>query len=156
MGKDYDRYVTPQNTPRFSERKILFLMAMGVLVLNVLLIALICPECWKGAAICAGWACAFAAIQCMDKRKEHWTWGYIIAWCVINALITAGFVLVAGLYWFFALLAVEVAALCFTAKRWCRMAPGVRIRAIECLLCARIVAKRKRLRYTFFEKIKSF
>ena len=29
MGKDYDRYVTPQNTPRFSERKILFLMAMG-------------------------------------------------------------------------------------------------------------------------------
>jgi hypothetical protein len=117
MGKDYDRYVTPQNTPRFSERKILFLMTMGVLVLNVLLIALICPEYWKGAAICACWACAFAVIQCIDKRIEHWTWGYIIAWCVINALITAGFVLVAGLYWFFALLAVEVAALCFAAKR---------------------------------------
>ena len=38
MGKRYDWEVTPQNTPRFKEKRILVLLANGLFVLNLLII----------------------------------------------------------------------------------------------------------------------
>lgn len=44
MGKRYDWQVTPQNTRRFKQRRILFLLAMGILVLNLLCAAFLLAE----------------------------------------------------------------------------------------------------------------
>ena len=47
MGKRYDRYVTSQNTPRFKERRLLFLAAVGIFALNLILTGIINSHCNK-------------------------------------------------------------------------------------------------------------
>ena len=44
MGKRYDWQVTPQNTPRFKERRLLFLVVSGILVLNLILTGVFLAE----------------------------------------------------------------------------------------------------------------
>ena len=110
MGKDYDDNVTPQNTPRFQERRILFLTASGLLAVNFLMFALLSLPMRKGALILAALTGCFAAVQFTDKRKSLWSWGYLIVWFVIDTLVTAAFTWVAGIYWFWAVLAAELIA----------------------------------------------
>ena len=51
MGKDYDVYVTPQNTPRFRERRMLFVAAMGMLTANLVVFACLVPEIRRGMIV---------------------------------------------------------------------------------------------------------
>jgi len=99
MGKRYDWQVTPQNTPHFKERRILFLTAMGIFVLNLILTGVFLSEhmAWflMGAFVFA----AFAVIQCFDSRREMWTWGYIRFWVVFSFAASAGLILWYRAYW---------------------------------------------------------
>lgn len=93
MGKRYDEQVTPQNTPHFLERKILFLAAMAILVLNLVLTAqFLCEETLE-FMICALFFAGFAVVQCLDDRRKLWTWGYVILW-IVFALGVSGFLFI--------------------------------------------------------------
>ena len=59
MGKKYDWTVTPQNTPRLKERRLLFLLAMGLLAVDLLVIAALHPNIRKDSLICAVFVCLF-------------------------------------------------------------------------------------------------
>lgn len=101
MGKRYDWQVTPQNTPRFKERRLLFLAAMGILVLNLALTAVFLAVNMTWFLICAVLFTGFAAVQCFDSRREMWTWGYVIFWIVFSFVASATLLLWHKAYWWF-------------------------------------------------------
>ena len=89
MGKRYDWQVTPQNSPRFRERRILFLAAMGIFVLNLILTGVFLSENIAWFLIGAVLLVLFATVQCFDSRREMWTWGYVIFWIVFSFVASA-------------------------------------------------------------------
>lgn len=79
MGKRYDWQVTPQNTPRFKQRRILFLLAMGIFVLNLLCAAFLLAENNAWELFFAMEFGFFAVVHCFSERRvEMQTWGYVI------------------------------------------------------------------------------
>lgn len=110
MGKDYDVYVTPQNTPRFRERKIIFAAAMGLQALNWLLLALVFADGRRGMILMALMTIGFTVVQWVDQRKAMWTWRYILSVCAIDLLVTAYFCFLLELSWLLAVMAAEVVA----------------------------------------------
>lgn len=108
MGKNYDVYVTPQNMPRFRERKILFLTAMGLLTVNLLVFACLFPEIRREMIVIVVLSAVLTAVQYFEKRKAMWTWWYILTGCVLFALLTVGLILRLGAYWYLAVLAAEM------------------------------------------------
>jgi ABC-type polysaccharide/polyol phosphate export permease len=110
MGKNYDRTVTPQNTPRFKERRLLFLISIGFLAINLIVCAIL-SNAVKGYALAlVVLMIGFAVVQCLDKRKEMWTWGYLIFCWVLYIVISALFVWITGAYWYFFVILAEIAA----------------------------------------------
>lgn len=89
MGKRYDWRVTPQNTPRFKERRLLFLVVSGILVLNLILTGVFLAEDMIWFLVCAFLFAGFAVVQCFDSRREMWTWGYVIFWIVFSFVASA-------------------------------------------------------------------
>lgn len=116
MAKRYNREVTPQNTPRFRERRILFLLAMGMFCVNLVLAALLNAD--DAAALLAhvGLVVLFSVVQSLDSRKEFWTWGYLLFWITLFVGVSAAIILWHRAYVFFALLALEL--LGFAAVAW--------------------------------------
>lgn len=108
MGKDYDVYVTLQNTPRFRERKIIFAAAMGLQALNWLLLALVFADGRRGMILMVLMTIGFTVVQWVDQRKAMWTWRYILAVCATDLLVTAYFCFLLELSWFLAVMAAEV------------------------------------------------
>lgn len=108
MGKDYDVYVTPQNTPRFRERRRLFMMAMGMLTANLVVFACLVPEIRRGMIVCAVLSTVLTVVRYFEKRKVMWAWWYILTNCVIFVLLTVGLLLRLGAYWYLAVLAAEM------------------------------------------------
>ena len=97
MGKRYDWHVTPQNTPHFRERRILFLTAMGFFVLNLILTGVFLGENMTWFLIAFAFA-AFAVAQCFDNRREMWSWWYVIFWIVFSFVASAAGHLVGGCF----------------------------------------------------------
>ncbi len=101
MKKRYDCYVTSQNTPRFKERRLLFLVAMGILVLNLALTAVFLAENMTWFLVCAFLLAGFTVVQCFDSRREMWTWGYVIFWIISAFAASAALFLYHKAYWWF-------------------------------------------------------
>ena len=110
MGKDYDREITPQNTPRMPQRRRLFLFFAGLLLLTALLIAMLSQECRAVGLACAAWIVLQSSTQLWDRRKEHWTWGYIILMCIVFFVGGVSLILLSGLYWCFLLWGIALVA----------------------------------------------
>lgn len=108
MGKEYDRYVTPQNTRRFRERRILFLAALSFFSVDFLLFAMCSPGKEKGMATMALLIAGFAAIHWFERRKELWTWPYLITILIIGLTQTAFVICKLEQMWYFAVLIAEV------------------------------------------------
>lgn len=108
MGKDYDVYVTPQNTPRFRERRMLFVAAMGMLTANLVVFACLVPEIRRGMIVCAVLITAFSVVQYFENRKAMWTWWYLLTDCVLFVLLKVGLLLRLDAYWYLAVLAAEI------------------------------------------------
>ncbi len=110
MGKRYDWQVTPQNTPRFKERRLLFLVAMGIFMLNLILTgAFLSANIWEHV-FGALWVVFFAAVQCFDDRRTMWTWGYVIYWLIFSFVASAALFLWYRAYWWFVLYGIELTA----------------------------------------------
>ena len=117
MGKSYDYTVTPQNTPRFRQRRWLFLLGMGCFLLNALLMAIVSQQNWKVILLLAGWGLVFTAAQYFDRRKNVWTWGYVISICVVFILITAVMAAFGGLWWMAGVALTELCGFSILAVR---------------------------------------
>lgn len=116
MGKRYDWQVTPQNTPRFKERKLLFLLAMGMFLLNLILTAFFFSEDMKWSlfgAFCFG---LFAGVQCFDKRAVLWTWGYVIFWIAFSFVASAVLFVWHKAYWWFIGYGIEFIVFALAAR----------------------------------------
>lgn len=124
MGKKYDWTATPQNTPRLKERRLLFLLAMGLLLVDLLAIALLHSAVRKETLICLGLACVFLCLQCFDNRKASWEWSYVVVLCVLAFLCAAGFILGTGENWYYIIWLCEVAVFCFVAYLLLRKPTG--------------------------------
>jgi len=108
MGKRYDWQVTPQNTPRFRERRILFLLAVGIFALNLILTGVFLSERMTWFLVGAFVFAAFAVVQCFDNRREMWTWGYVASWIVFSFVASAGLLLWYKAYWWFVGYGIEL------------------------------------------------
>lgn len=109
MGKDYDYYITPQNTRRLKQKKYLYLSVVGVFVITSLLITFLSPGDRALGIVGMVWAVLQTVMQMLERRKEHWTWGYILVWCFILFGGSVASILVCGLYWCLALWVIEIA-----------------------------------------------
>ena len=110
MGKRYDWLVTTQNTPRFRERRTLFLTAMGIFVLNLILTGIFLSENIVWALAGAFIFAAFAVVQCFDNRREMWTWGYVIFWVAFSFVVFPILFLWHKAYWWFIGYGIELLA----------------------------------------------
>jgi len=117
MGKRYDWQVTPQNTPRFRERRTLFLTAMGIFVLNLLLTGVFLSENMVWLLIGAFVFATFAVVQCFDSRREMWTWGYVIFWIALSFLFSLCLFLWHKAYWWLIGYGIELLAFFLLAIR---------------------------------------
>lgn len=117
MGKRYDWQVTPQNTPRFSERRALFLVAIGMFVLNLILAGVFLATNMAWFLVCAFVIVAFAAAQCFDMRREMWTWGYVISWIVFSFVVSVALLLWYKAYWWFIGYGIELIIFIFFSKQ---------------------------------------
>lgn len=117
MGKRYDWQVTPQNTHRFKERRILFLTAMGIFVLNLILTGIFLGENVASFLISAFGFTMFAGVQCFDSRRKMWTWGYVIFWIVFSFVASAVLLLWHKAYLWFIGYGIELIAFAFLAIR---------------------------------------
>lgn len=99
MEKRYDCDVTPQNTRHFKQRRVLFAAAMGIFVLNLILSAIfITPKKLLFFAVALVFL-GFSVVQYLDKRKEMWTWGYVLSWIAFAFISSAVIFLSYKAYW---------------------------------------------------------
>lgn len=131
MGKRYDWQVTPQNTPRFKQRRILFLLAMGIFVLNLLCAAFLLAENNAWESFFAMEFGFFSVVHCFSERRvEMQTWGYVIFWIVFSFVGSAAVFLWHKAYWWFIGYGVELVVFALTAvllfKRKTRKFAGYR------------------------------
>lgn len=108
MGKDYDLLVTPQNTPHFREKRVIFLVAMGLAAINFIVFSVLFPELRHMMLIAVAWIVGFAPIQYFDRRKAVWTWWYCGTHVIGIFLLTALLILYLNIYWYYAILTAEV------------------------------------------------
>ncbi len=117
MGKRYDGKVTPQNTPHFKERRILFLTAMGIFILNLILTGIFLGENATVFFITAFVFASFAVAQCFDNRREMWTWGDVIFWIVFTFVVSLILFVWHKAYWWFVGYGVELLVFALLAVR---------------------------------------
>ena len=93
MGKRYDWQVTPQNTPRFQQRRLLFVVATGILAVNLVVTGIFLSAHIGWYLLAAFAAALFAGVQCFDSRRTMWAWGYVWMWIVICFVASASMLL---------------------------------------------------------------
>ena len=108
MGKRYDQNVTPQNTPHFRKRRLLFVAAMGIFVLNLILSGIFVSQNTLWFIIVALVFLGFTVVQCFDKRAEMWTWGYILSWILFSFIASAVIFIAYKAYWWLIAFAIEL------------------------------------------------
>lgn len=117
MQNKYDQDVTPQSTPRFRKRRLLFLAAMGSFVLNLILTGIFAKVRTFLLIIMALVFLGFTIVQCFDKRSEMWTWGYILSWIAFSFISSAVIFLTCRTYWLFIAYAIELALFILLYKK---------------------------------------
>lgn len=117
MGKRYDWQVTPQNTPHYKERRLLFLAAMVCFMCNLIFVGIFLASDMLWYLIGAAVAALFAAVQCFDMRREMWTWGYVIFWIVFSFVASAVLILWFKAFWWLIGYGIELIAFTVFAVR---------------------------------------
>ena len=108
MKKNYDYYITPQNTPQIKSKRILHILSNTCLVINLIVFAILIPNIrlWT-----LGLACLFIAyifLQLFDKRKYQWAWWVIIFGIVLSIAISVCYIILFDLYFYFTILAAQL------------------------------------------------
>ena len=108
MKKNYNYWVTSQNTPQFKLKRILHILSNACLVINLIAFAILLPEIrlWTlGLAFCF---LAYTFLQLFDKRKDQWAWWVIIFGIVLSLAISVCYIILFDLYLYFVVIAAQV------------------------------------------------
>ena len=107
MKKDYNYWITPQNTSKFRSKRILHILSNACLVVNLIVFAILLPgiRLWTlGLAFCF---LAYTFLQLFDKRKDQWAWWVIIFGIVLSVAISVCYILLFNLYLYFIVIAAQ-------------------------------------------------
>ena len=107
MKKNYNYWVTPQNTPQFKLKRILHILSSTCLVINLIIFAILLPNIrlWTlGLAFCL---LAYTFLQLFDKRKDQWAWWVIVFGIVLSLAVPVCYILLFDLYFYFAVIGTE-------------------------------------------------
>ncbi len=115
MGKRYDWQVTPQNTPRLKEKRILVLVANGLFILTLLIIAVCHPDERIDSLICAALVFVYMLLAVFENRKAEWKLSSVITVCSLCFLGSAAWIYKTGHYWYYIGFGVEVLSFVLTA-----------------------------------------
>ena len=108
MKKNYDYYVTPQNTPQFKSKRILHILSSTCLVINLIVFAILLPEIRLWTLGIAFVFTAYLFLQLFDKRKDQWAWWVIIFGIVLSLVISVCYILLFDLYLYFIVIAIQI------------------------------------------------
>ena len=108
MKKNYNYWVTPQNTPQFKLKRILHILSNACLVINLIVFAILLPEIRLWTLGLAFVFIAYTLLQLFDKRKDQWAWWVIIFGIVLSIAISVCYVLLFDLYLYFVVIAAQV------------------------------------------------
>lgn len=108
MKKNYNYFVTPQNTPQFKLKRILHILSSTCLVINLIVFAILLPDVRRWTLGLAFVFIAYTFLQLFDKRKGQWAWGVILFGTVLSVAISVCYVIVFDLYLYFAVIGAQV------------------------------------------------
>ena len=108
MKKNYDYYVTPQNTPQIKSKRILHILSNTCLVINLIVFAILIPNIRLWTIGLAFLFIAYIFLQLFDKRKDQWAWWVIILGIVLSIAISVCYITLFDLYFYFAILAAQL------------------------------------------------
>lgn len=104
--KDSKKY-TKNIGNELGKRKILFAFVALAQIVHFLWFAFVHADEQNKLLICCGGLAVLMLLICVDKRKTHLTWDYIIIVCGIYFVFTALCIIRFQHYWHFVLLAIE-------------------------------------------------
>ena len=108
MKKNYNYWVTPQNTPQFKLKRILHILSNACLVINLIAFAILLPEIRLWTLGLAFVFTAYLFLQLFDKRKDQWAWWGIIFGIVFSLVISVCYILLFDLYLYFIVIAIQI------------------------------------------------
>ena len=108
MKKDYNYWVTPQNTPQFKLKRILHVLSSTCLVINLIVFAILLPDIRLWTLGVAFVSTAYLFLQLFDKRKDQWAWWGIIFNIVLSLVISVCYILLFDLYLYFIVIAIQI------------------------------------------------
>lgn len=108
MKKNYDYWVTPQNTPQFKSKRILHILSNTCLVINLIIFAILLPDVRLWTLGLAFVFTAYLFLQLFDKRKDQWAWWGIIFDVFISIAVSLCYILLFNLYLYFIVIATQI------------------------------------------------
>ena len=108
MKKNYNYWVTSQNTPQFKLKRILHILSSAFLVINLIVFAVLLPDIRLWTLGLAFVFLAYTFLQLFDKRRDQWAWWVIIFGIVISIAISVCYVLLFDLYLYFIVIAAQI------------------------------------------------
>ena len=108
MKKNYNYFVTPQNTPQFKSKRILHVLSSACLVINLIVFAVLLPEIRLLTLGLAFVFLAYTFLKLFDKRRDEWAWWVIIFGIVGSIAISVCYILLFDLYLYFIVIAMQI------------------------------------------------
>ena len=108
MKKNYNYFVTPQNTTQFKFKRILHILSSTCLVINLIVFAILLPDIRLWTLGLAFVFLAYTFLQLFDKRRHQWAWWVIIYGIVLSISISVCFILLFDLYLYFIVISAQI------------------------------------------------
>ena len=108
MKKNYNYFVTSQNTPQFKLKCILHILSSICLVINLIVFAILLPDIRLWTLGLAFVFLAYTFLQLFDKRRDQWAWWVIIFGIVLSLAIPICYILLFDLYLYFIVMAIQI------------------------------------------------
>ena len=122
MKKNYNYWVTSQNTPQFKSKRILHILSSTCLVINLIVFAILLPEIRLWTLGIAFVFTAYLFLQLFDKRKDQWAWWIIIFGIVLSIAVSVCYALLFDLYLYLIVIAAEIiistVVFCILKRKW--------------------------------------
>ena len=115
MKKNYDYYVTPQNTSCIKLKRLLHVISNAALVINLAVFAILLPDVRLWTLGLTGVFALYTVLQLLDKRKSEWAWWIIICGIAVSFGISLCYVILFKLYLYFAVIAAQAVILTVAA-----------------------------------------
>ncbi len=108
MKKNYNYFVTPQNTSQFKLKRILHILSNTCLVINLIVFAILLPDIRLWTLGLAFIFIAYTLLQLFDKRRDEWDWWVIVFGIILSVAVSVCYVILFDLYLYFIILAVQI------------------------------------------------